>query len=191
MKKYLVLLLLVFPLICCAQANFKFQQDGTYRTEDGKDYIVVKYDSLTAKDLYIVVKNNINQLYKSPKEVMSEVENTSINLRGYSESIFYIPTTSPEKDCGGYYNLNFEFKDGRIKVHAPVIDNKVTYYSSVFSRYEDIYVSDYAPKLFKMKNGKPAYKKSQMCLDMMETNINTLINNIISNKTTKLGEEDW
>lgn len=190
MKKYLILLLLALPLVCAAQVNFKFQQDGTYRDADGKDYIIVKYDSISAKDLFLMVKNNINQLYKNPKEVMSEVENASISVRGYSESVFYVPTTSPETSCSGYYNLTFEFKNGRIKVHAPIIDDEVTYYSAVMNSYEKIYVGDYAPKLFKMKNGKPAYKRSQMCLDMMETQINTLINNILLYKK-KSSEDDW
>ncbi len=191
MKKYLLFLLLILPFACYAQVNFKFQQDGTYRTDEGKDYIIVKYDSLKAKDLFLMVKNNINRLYKSPKDVLSEVDYTAISIRGYSDAIFYIPTTSPETDCGGYYNLNFEFKDGRIKVHAPVIDDKVAYYSSILNRYEYIYVSDYASKLFKMKNGKPAYKRSQMCLDMMETKINALINDIISKKSTDMSGDDW
>lgn len=52
MKKYLILLLLALPLVCAAQVNFKFQQDGTYRDADGKDYIIVKYDSISAKDLF-------------------------------------------------------------------------------------------------------------------------------------------
>lgn len=190
MKKFLTLILLALPLICCAQVDFKFQQDGTYRTIDGKEYSIVYYDSISAQDLFLMVKNNINQLYKNPKEVMSEVENTSISVRGYSESVFYVPTTSPETSCGGFYNLNFEFKNGRVKVHAPIIDDKVTYYSSVMNGYENIYVGDYAPKLFKKKNGKPAYKRSQMCIDMMEAQINTLINNILSSKKES-GDDNW
>jgi len=109
------------------KVSFRLQQDGTFLTDkNGEKYEVVSFEGVPCDKLYITIKNNINSLFKKPKEVMSEVENTSISIRAYSDAITCdkLPLC-PVSVYSGYYNLMFHFKDGKIKVDAPIIDETV------------------------------------------------------------------
>ncbi len=54
MKKLIVMMMLVLPMLAMAQdlVHFVLMPDGTYQTEDGKDFVVVPFEGKTAHQIY-------------------------------------------------------------------------------------------------------------------------------------------
>lgn len=175
-----IFLLICFTVNAQFKAHFYLQQDGTFKTKDNADYAVVEYDGMSAEELYTMVKSNINSLYKSPKDVMSEVENISITIRGYDKKV-----TINTYPFSGYYNLNFKFKDGRIRVAAPIIDENVYLDHTQFDFSKEI------AKFFDKKDGSVKPKKIKY-KEYTENNLNLLIYKIIQNQTgSQSNEDNW
>lgn len=175
-----ILLLICFTVHAQFKAHFYLQRDGTFKTKDNANYAVIEYDGIPADRLYTMVKNNINSLYKSPKDVMSEVENTSITVRGYDNKI-----TINKFGYSGYYNLNFKFKDGKIRVAAPIVDKDV--YSPSGDIRNDF--SDVAASFFNKKDGSIKPKKIKY-KEYTENNLNLIIYKIIQNQEESQSKED-
>lgn len=103
---------------------FKMQPNGTYLTEDGKDYQIVEFEGKTAQELYGMVLLNAKQLFYDAKDIIvgNEPFNVSINAKFdvpkealgpfYTESVIVFE---------GRVDYALSFKDGRIKIEAPKI----------------------------------------------------------------------
>ena len=183
MKKNLsiaILLLVCFTANAQFKAHFYLQPDGTFRTKDNADYAIVEYDGVPADKLYTIVKSNINSLYKSPKDVMSEVEDISITVRGYDRSI-----VRDKSGYSGYYNLNFRFKDGKIRVSAPIVDNNVYSWSGNI-RWDFVDAISY---FFNKKDSSVKPKKIKY-KELTENNLNLIIYKIIQNQAESQSKED-
>lgn len=101
---------------------FSIQKEGYFAADDGKDYIIYHQEGKTAKELYDMVCVNANRIYNMPQRVMSTVEGKSVSIRAYSNTCMYNYFMGKffYEVC---YNLLFEFKDGKIKINAPVINS--------------------------------------------------------------------
>ena len=154
-KAFLSILMVLCCLIASAQIpSFKLKPSGEFMTSNYEKYEIYPVKNKTAHELYQMVCANIAKVYKSPKDVMSVVEDKSVAIRAFSDNLVI-----SEKMFGApiayyrcYYNLLFEFKDGKIKVSAPIIDEVYTStsrdkFSRVASKYFD-------------KKGKPKKNKS-------------------------------
>ena len=119
---------LVLILICTLFSTFfGFSQSKEYfqltpnglTATDGKSYCVIQLEG-SASELYNKVLRSIGRLYKSPKDVISQIENQQISLNAIR------PMVTEYKFNGktfidAYYTLTIEFKDGRVRVFAPNI----------------------------------------------------------------------
>ena len=162
MKKYLFLFIVIINCVSVTAQNnveFHLQADGTFVGNDGKDFKIVEYEGKSAIELYNMIKQNIIELYKDPKKVMTENEPTSIKVRALSEPIY-----SGMALIGGlvtyraYYDLVFHFKEGRIKVDAPLIeqrlDNSDSFSVNAPSKTFVGYIDDWFDKKGKPKKNK-------------------------------------
>ena len=195
MKKLIFLfsmILVSFALQAQAQelVQFKLQKGGTFLAEDGKSYIVVEYEGKSAQELYTMVKSNVLTLYKSPKNVMSENEPVDITIRALSSEL-----ASSYKIGQGfvsyraYYNYVFHFKDGRIKVDAPVIDSRMHVDATGTALPKTF--ADFVKGWFE-KSGEVKKKKAsdvQKIEAIFNLSINYLLGNIKSESKTE--EDDW
>lgn len=150
MRKFIMLLsLLSFTILAVAQnqVNFKLQADASFKTEDGKNFIVIPFEGKTAQELYAIVKKNVTTTYYSAKNVLNTVENELISINGIT-SQGVIPyeimsrthagrtpvsnrkeaksnlSNKENNNCVYYpiqYVLTFRFKDGKIRIDAPEI----------------------------------------------------------------------
>ena len=87
-----------------------------------KNYVVVTFDSLSQKKLYTEVLKFITTSFKSPKDVLNEVENEMITIRGVQLKKIGIGMRVGKAYTFVYdidYNITISFKDGRIKIDAP------------------------------------------------------------------------
>lgn len=187
MKKVLFSLTLLFVAgVCLAQntATFKLTTFGSFASEEGKDYVVIPFEGKNAHQIFLLLCANVNKLYKNPQKVMSVVDDASVSIRAYDSKITYIKDLIQSFNVGGYYNLNFEIKDGRVKVSAPIIDEDLTRTANGarekdFSRMVKSWAKD---GVFKDKFAKQ--------VDYTETNINSIINAILgAGKANE--EEEW
>ena len=112
---------------------------------------------------------------------MSVVDDASITIRAYDDGITYTKDLLQKFYAGGYYNLNFQIKDGRVRVSAPLIDDKLE------SNRGSVNFISTAKKWFKDGQVK---SKSLAQVEYTEKNINAIINAILGSIKNK-SEEDW
>lgn len=188
MAKSLLLLMALVPFICFGQINFKLNGSGCFEAQDGKDYIVVNCDGKTAHELYDIVRINVGKTYNSPKMVMSVVEDKSIAIFAYVQDIIiegnFIAKISYECD----YNLQFDFKDGKIRVGAPKLGEMVWQKITIDRmKYDNYSASNIISKKFFDKNGK-AKKKKMKDIEKIEKEFNTLLDALVAIPTAS---DDW
>lgn len=194
MKKLLMVIACICGLALYASAQeqieFKLQPDATFVAPDGGTYAVIEYEGKTAEELYSMVKSNVMTLYKSPDNVMSENPHISISIRAYSDGIGSKVVSFIPRVFTGYYNLIFRFKDGKIRVDAPVIDNTIADRDNML---DIIYIPSFK-NLVKgyYKDGKPK-DKSHAYIMMTEQSVNLPINYLLGLIKTESNDtnDDW
>ena len=130
MKKFIFLLFL-FPVLS-VNARFTLTPDGFVSSADTtKQYVVFDYDSISQSDLYKSVVSFIHTTYNSPKDVLNEIPNETINLHGFQPGAIGIPRKSSvdRKVLGKYgamyditYTFTVKFKNNKIRIDAPVFE---------------------------------------------------------------------
>ena len=190
MYKYNLLFIFLFFLgnSCFGQQTdiFKLLPDGSFTSTTGNAYIVIQYEGQEAAVLYGMVRNNIFKLFKEPGSVMKENPYQSIKIHGYMDlgkkSVAMIP-----RSFGGYYNLLFQFKDGKIRIDAPIIDNSLICTDGTISEGYTVYFEDFAKSMF--KNGQPRPKSKEQ-IEKIEGIINSIIYYSIGIQNEK-ENDDW
>lgn len=189
MKRFFlfVAMLLCFASIQAQYVNFKLQKEGFFLTEDGTNYTIIDYEGKTAEELYNMVKSNVMSLYKNPQHVMIENKPLGITIRALSNIIYetYKPYGGGFISYQAYYNYIFQFKDGKIKVDAPLVDSKL-YTKSVFGA--QTYPTSFVSVIEKWydKNGDVKKKKADNVQEI-EAIFNAPINYLLGNKQ----EDNW
>jgi hypothetical protein len=129
-------------------------------------------------------------LYKSPNSVMSENPNASIAIRAYSDRVGSKTISLLPRVFAGYYNLVFRFKDGKIRVDVPTIDNTLT-------DRDNLLDYQYIPSFKNLvkgyyKDGKPK-DKAHAYIMMTEQSVNLPINYLLGLIKTESNDtnDDW
>ncbi|MDR2921299.1 MAG: hypothetical protein LBV72_18290 [Tannerella sp.] len=116
MRKHLFILL---SMICFlhTSAQFTLTQDGFVATNNtSKNYIIYHCDGKTQAELYRKVLLAMNASYKSPYDIISEVPEEIITLRGIQNHKIQL-ARSEFFDL--HYNLTLRFKDNKIRIDRP------------------------------------------------------------------------
>lgn len=79
------------------------------------DFVVVPFEGKSAQEIYMQLIENINKLYKNPKEVHSTIENTSISVFAMGCDIAYDKILGITRSGCGTYTIKISIKDNRIK----------------------------------------------------------------------------
>jgi hypothetical protein len=174
-KTVLFFLMTLLVVVCNAQnSNFKLRSDGNFYLENGATFFVYQ-DSLSQVKLYNKVLANVTKLYVSPKDVISKIENDIISINGISENCVMLKSFMGLKTVFSIqYNLQFQFKDGKIRVEAPKITRFFT------DDTPDIHpFSGWLKAQNVFKKGQPNPKK-QSTIDDFNNTLNGLINKILN-----------
>ena len=126
MKKFLFIAVLCLSAVLSvnAQVEFKLTSDGTFHMNDGRNFAVVPFNNKTAHEIYTALFTNASEVFRDPKQkVIITIDGASINIRAYDPKLTY---AKEGEYLGTYYNLNFEVKDGKVKVDAPLVDENLT-----------------------------------------------------------------
>ncbi|MBD5216683.1 MAG: hypothetical protein HDS78_09275 [Bacteroidales bacterium] len=185
MKKLLAFILMLLPMIMNAQdlANFILTSDGTYQTEDGKDFVVIPFEGKTAQQIYKELASNVGSTFNDPSKVMSGVENVSIKIRAFSNDLIRISMLGLGQSLGGYYQLEFRIKDGRVRVSAPIIEETLWIKEPTARKF-----SKEVKGYFKEGELKEKKKKDY---DIVVAKINGTINRILHTSALQDEAEDW
>lgn len=92
-------------------------ESSCLKTSLGTNYYVVPFSKKTAHELYNDILVRIAHLYKSPERVTEKVEDKSIVVNGYGNHI--TKQTSSGFLISVSYKLEFNFKDGKVRVNSP------------------------------------------------------------------------
>lgn len=186
MKKSVLSILIAFCGLIAANAQiptFKLTPSGAFKTSNFEDYVIYKVEGKTAHELYQMVCTNIAKVYNSPKDVMSVVEDKSVAIRALSVDLVISEKMfgAPIAFFSCYYNLLFEFKDGRIRVSAPVI-------GEIFTNTSRGSFSQKAAKYFD-KNGNIKKNKSDD-VRRIENEFSLLFYKILKGDSSS-SNDDW
>lgn len=108
--------------------NFQLQADGTFGKAGETDYYVAEFVGKTAHQLYMDVLEHISTIYSNPDYVTTKVADRSIVVNGYSkEAAFFYDKGANLTGVNYNYRIELLFKDGKIRVNAPVIKEIETY----------------------------------------------------------------
>lgn len=184
MKVKLLLLFVSINLIGYSQTvDFQLQADGTFKNnEEPKDYTVIEYEGKSREDLYSEILIGVTRLYNSPKDVISKVENEIISVNGISTNCVTLKGMMGVRvNFSIQYVIQFQFKEGKIRVDAPVISRLFTDDTPDIKPF-----SGWLKVQNVFKKGKP---NKQETINDFNNTLNGLINNILKGKTTT--DEDW
>lgn len=192
MRIFILFLALLSPIFVFGQNSFIVQKSGDFLTEDGKDYFVVEFEGKSQEELYKQVLVNVHKMYVSPKDVLSSVEYESISINAITDPVYYdrvlVSAFSRKLD----YTITVQFKDGRLRVNAPVINACITKDEANvngFSRSNHFWdVIQNSTKLFD-KDGSVNKKKVDKFNAINET-INGLITALVFG-TNEEDDDDW
>ncbi len=122
-----VIILLISSILTWGQGliNFDLKPSGVYKSPDGKDFIVVPFDGKSSHHIFQEIMMNVNSLYKKPSEVVTTVEDKSIKIYAYSNEVIRARVLGMNYKYGGFFQLEFKIRDGRVRVSAPVMDEEV------------------------------------------------------------------
>lgn len=184
-------MLMLFPAIIDAQelVEFVLMPNGTYQTKDGKNFVVISFDGKTAHRIYQELASNVSSTFNNPSKVMSGVEDVSIKIRAYSDNLVMAKPFGFVKDqpYGGYYQLEFRIRDGRVRVSAPIIEGECKYVSIDNRRYNGNF-PNLVTKYFKNGILRDNKRKSY---DFIVARMNDVINRILYTSTIQDAIDNW
>lgn len=192
MKKFILLILLLLPMIAEAQekVNFVLMPNGTYQTEDGKDFVVISFEGKTAHEIYQELAMNVASTYNDPSEVMSGIDDSMIKIRAYSKCIVSYMSLAGSQTCSGYYQLEFKIRDGRVRVSAPYIEETVIHTAPFGGDSNTEYRFQSLTKKYFDKNGELKQNRKED-YDAVVAKMNDVINRILYSSSIQDADEDW
>ncbi len=131
MKKFLSILFMLLPLISSAQ-SFVLTPDGFRNADDQETSIIVIEVQGTQAALYNKAKTAVTMIWKSAKDVMSYNEPDVIIVTGFDSGSIWKKTMGMTFVYDFNYRFQFQFKDGKIRIDAPSIDQAVNKKSTLY-----------------------------------------------------------
>ncbi|MCH3881181.1 DUF4468 domain-containing protein [Tenacibaculum aquimarinum] len=190
MKKYLLVIALLSPLVFMAQGkSFQLNKETP---ELINQYVVIERDSMTISDGYDKIIEWVNITYNTPKEVIkSQLKDEYIRIEGINQSMTSQKILGRKFSYKGKYSLTFEFKENKIKME---LTNLQIYYEG--TKYTTGGWMNDNPSLASQtkKNGKTKKGKARFNQGIIDS-VNELrlsIQDYIDNKNKSIiKKNDW
>lgn len=192
MKKNLFLLAAFFISLTSFAQDYKFvlSPDGIVTTNpEDPNYLVYDYPNFTQKELYEKVLMAIGEIFTSPKDVLSTVQDKQISIlcnikNGVQRTKFHPFDVK--------FKLVFEFKDNKIKVNAPVVERITT--MTVAHKFQEMFIRKSVLPLggteFTIYNMKGKLK-NEKAKETLEYTVNATVFTILAKVVDKAVNNDW
>jgi len=100
-----------------ADILFEYHKDGHFFAMDGKSYVVREYEGLSAHELYSIVLANFDVLSKEDDTLIKNEDDKTLSMNLSRRYLCKLRTEPIVVDIV----LEFQFKDGRMRIMAPDI----------------------------------------------------------------------
>ena len=194
MRKDFLLFLLCLLSGGIANANaqelveFKLQRSGAFLTSAGEDYAVVEFHGKSAGELYKMVKDNVSEYYENPEDILTEEDN-KLTVRGGCKDFVMWNFMMVATQFGAFYDLTFRFKDGRIRIDAPVVEDELIATASVLKKGTSASFKTMLGSFYKNGDWK---EKAKPKITQIENYINTTVNQLLGLiKPETADDDDW
>ncbi len=122
---------MLLPIISSAQ-SFVLTPEGFMNADDQeKSFIVIEMPG-TQAELYNKAKSAVTSIWKSAKDVMSYSEPDVITVNGFDSGSIWKKHMGMTFVYDFNYRFQFQFKDGKIRIDAPSIDQAVNKKSTLY-----------------------------------------------------------
>lgn len=191
MKK-LIILLAMMPVFVNAQ-RFELTPNGFVDADNPeKSYIVIPFEGKSQQDIYNLALGAIGKIFVSPKDRVSNVEYSQININGILPNVTYISRIGLKLPFDLYYNLIFEFKEGRMKINGLDV-NKIVRVDHLGGE-QFIFLSEVQIRRGIWDDKYIFYKNGKLCSKKYKEHIETAVNELVSGIISIMNEEkdsDW
>ena len=168
--------------------EFKLQRSGTFLTTAGEDYAVVEFQGKSAEELYKMVKDNVSEYYENPEDILTEEDN-KLTVRGGCKDFVMWNFMMVATQFGAFYDLTFRFKDGRIRIDAPVVEDELIATASVLKKGTSASFKTMLGSFYKNGDWK---EKAKPKITQIENYINTTVNQLLGLiKPETADDDDW
>ena len=193
MKKVFILMFITLSTFCKAQ-TFELTKDGFVNKQDPqKTFVVVEYPNKTQQQLFESALNAVGKVFISPNTVTNKVEYSQISLHATYPSRTWRSPAGRKLFFDMDYNLIFEFKDGRMRINGPNI-NQIVQKATLGDVYMYLTKAERgstlrADKAIFNNDGSVNEEKHK---ERIETNMNQLITALV-NEMNKffLSDNEW
>jgi len=122
MKKIILTLLLMTTFVNAQVKYVDFTINGFVNAENpNQDYIVIDFEGKTQKELYNSFSTYFTTEFISVKDVINSVENETITITALSDKAVEYGKTRVRQKYDLYYNIQFLFKDEKVRINMPNI----------------------------------------------------------------------
>lgn len=101
--------------------RFSFEKGEFVSLQGSDDYVVYEIPNMSASDLKSAVYTSLSSMYKSPKDVITNLSDNMIQLEGYAENLYYFKVGNRIYFNDILFDIVIQFKDGKIRYNKPNI----------------------------------------------------------------------
>jgi len=118
--------LFVIMTLCVNAQTFELTAHGFVDSLNMQnDYIVVPFEGSSQTEIFNLALSAVGKHFVSPKDRISKVEYSQLNINGTIPNVTNLNRMGMKLYFDLYFNLIFEFKDGRMKINGPIINDIV------------------------------------------------------------------
>lgn len=166
------------------KSSFILLQSGEFVDSiSQKPFIVVPFDGMSSQDIYKHLMENASLVVNNPTEQISGVEYSIVKVRIRQHLLTDVVMMLP-LSCTGTVIYEFQVKDGRVKVNAPMVENPCHYGTSDKPCYFNSVVKGF------FKKGKLKDKKAAEFNNLIYKT-NYIIDVILGKASVENTDEDW
>ena len=119
--------------------EFGFDGRGFYSKQDAaNDFVVYEIPEMSASDLKGSVFTVLSSMYKSPKDVITNLSDNMIQLEGYAKNVYIGLFGDRAPYVSLSFNIVIQFKNGKVRYNKPIIKQLVL---DDYGRIKVIYVT--------------------------------------------------
>lgn len=180
MKKTALTIVFVLAAVIGASGqiiNFGVQSDGSFKTAEGKNFVVIDCPGFTQQQLFFAFLATIQHKCVTSGVQYNTIDNKCINVYSY-ESYFENYSFWNGGFMGYlYYKFMFQFKDGKVRIEDPIVDHLGNgSKNTVYQKFAEMIHNPQRP-LFN-DDGTPVAKRKDV-IEKLNRDLNTFLNDIL------------
>lgn len=102
---------------------FGFDSRGLFCAQDEtKDYAVFEMPNLSAAEIKAALFTKLSSMFKSPKDVITNISDGIIQLEGYASRVYYDTRDTASLPADLSFTIIIQIKDGKVRYNVPTVN---------------------------------------------------------------------